>query len=122
MWVHRQQRATRGFLVLAMLLASLWTGGLAASTAGDGTHGLGTGRAQPGVQPAALPDRTLASRPAEQPGPQGRVPPLLGALAAALAAAHRLLAVWLRPRRTRGHLPARSCPLAARAPPLLQPA
>ena len=108
--------------MLAMLLAALWTGGLAASTAGNGTHGLGTGRAQPGVQPAALPDRTVASRPAEQPGPQGRVVQLLGALAAALAAAHRLLAVWLRPRRTRGHLPARSGPQAARAPPLLQPA
>jgi hypothetical protein len=122
MRIHRQQRATRGFLVLAVLLASLCTGGLVASTAGGGTHGLGTGRAQPGVQPAALPDRALASRPAEQPGQQGRVPPLLGALAAALAAAHRLLAVWLRPRRARGHLPARSSPLAARAPPLLQPA
>jgi hypothetical protein len=122
MRVHRQQRATRGFLVLAVLLASLWTGGLVASTAGDTTHGLGTGRAQPGVQPAALRDRTLAFRPAEQPGPQGRVLPLLGALAAALVAAHRLLALWLRPRLTRGHLLARSCTLAARAPPHLQPA
>jgi hypothetical protein len=122
MRVHRQQRATRGFLVLAVLLASLWTGGLVASAAGDSAHGLGTGRAQPGVQPAAMPDRTLAFRPAEQPGPQGRVVPLLGALAAALAAAHGLLAVWLRPRRSRGHLPARSRPPAARAPPHLQPA
>lgn len=122
MRVHRQQQATRGFLVLAVVLAALWTGGLVASTAGDTAHGLGAGQAQPGVQPAALRDRALASRPAEQPGPQGRVLPLLGALAAALAAAHRLLAVWLRPRLTRGHLLARSCPLAARAPPHLQPA
>jgi hypothetical protein len=123
MWVHRQQRATRGFLVLAVLLASLWTGGLVASAAaGDSAHGLGTGHPQPGVQPAALPDRALASRPAEQPAPQGRALPLLGALAAALAAAHRLLATWLRPRLTRGRSPARSSPLAARAPPPLQPA
>lgn len=122
MRVHRQQQATRGFLVLAVLLATLWTGGLVASTAADSAHGLGTGQAQPGVQPAALRDRALASRPAAQPGPQGRVLPLLGALAAALAAAHRLLAVWLRPRLTRGHLLARSGPLAARGPPHLQPA
>jgi hypothetical protein len=122
MSVHRQQRATRGFLVLAVLLASLWTGGLVVSAVGDSAHGLGAGHAQPGVQPAALRDRALASRPAEQPDPRGRVLPLLGALAAALAAAHRLLAVWLRPRPTHGHSLARSCPLAARAPPHLQPA
>jgi hypothetical protein len=121
MLMHRQ-RATRGFLVFAVLLVSLWTGGLVASTAGDTALGLGTGHAQPGVQPAALHDRALAFRPVEQPGPQGRVPPLLGMLAAALAAAHRLLAGWLRPRLTRGHSLARSCPLAARAPPHLQPA
>jgi hypothetical protein len=122
MRTRRQEWATRGFLVLAVLLASLWTGGLVGSAAGDTALGLGAGHAQPGVQPAAPRDRALAFRPAEQPGPQGRVLPLLGALAAALAAAHQLLALWLRPRRTRGHLPARSCPLAARAPPLLQPA
>jgi hypothetical protein len=123
MRMHRQQQATRGFLVLAVLLASLWTGGLLASTAaGDTALGLGTGHTQPGVQPAALRDRALAFRPAEQPGPQGRVLPLLGALAAALAAAHRLLAGWLGPRLTRGQSLAGSCPLAARAPPHLQPA
>jgi hypothetical protein len=122
MRMRRQQRATRCFLVLAVVLASLWMGGLVASTAGDTADRLGMGRAQPGVQPAALRDRALASRPAEQPGPQGRVVPLLGALAAALAAALRLLAVWLRPRLSHGHPLARSCPLAARAPPHLQPA
>ena len=108
--------------MLAVLLASLWAGGLFASTAGDTALGLAAGRAQPGIQPAALRDRALASRPVEQPNPQGRVAPLLGALAAALAAAHRLLAGWLRPRLTRGHALARSCPLAARAPPHLQSA
>jgi hypothetical protein len=123
MWRQRRQRATRGLLVLAVLLASLWTGGLVASTVGDATHGLASGRAQPGVQPAALPDRTLAFRPAERPGPQGRaVPLLLGALAAALLAAHRPLTARLRPCRTRGRSTARSAPPAARAPPHLQPA
>jgi hypothetical protein len=122
MRMHRQQPATRGFLVLAALLASLWTGGLVAPTAGDAADGLATGRAQPGIQPAALRDRALAVRPTEQPSPQGRVVPLLGALAAALVAAHRLLAGWLRPHRTRGHALVRSAPPAARAPPHLQPA
>ena len=121
MRVHRQQQATRGFLVLAVLLASLWTGGLVASTAGDSALGLGAGHTQPGVEPAALRDRALAFRPVEQPGPQGRVLPLLGVLAAALAA-HRLLAVWLRHRLTRGRSLDRSRTLAARAPPHLQPA
>ena len=122
MWTQRRQRATRGLLVLAVLLASLWSGGLVASTAGDATHGLASGRAQPGVQPAALRDRVLAFLPVERPGPQGRALPLLGALAAALLAAHRPLAAWLRPCQTRGPSPARSTPRAARAPPHLQPA
>jgi hypothetical protein len=123
MWTQRRQRATRGFLVVAVVLASLWTGGLVASAAADATLGLANDRAQPGFQPAALPDRTLAFRPVERPAPQGRaLPLLLGVLAAALAAAHRPLAAWLRPRRARGHSPARSAPPAARAPPHLQPA
>ncbi len=124
MRMHRQQQATRGLLVLAVLLASLWTGGLVASTAGDAADGLATSRAQPGIQPAALRDRALAVRqPVERPGPQGRlVPLLLGALAAVLAAAHRLLAGWLRPGLTHGRSLVRSSPPAARAPPHLQSA
>jgi len=123
MRMDRQQQATRVLLVLAVLLASLWTGGLVASTAGDAADGLATSRAQPGIQPAALRDRALALRqPVDPPGPQGPlVPLLLGALAAALAA-HRLLAGWLRPRLTRGRSLVRSSPLAARAPPHLQSA
>jgi hypothetical protein len=122
MRMDRQQPVARILLVLAVLLASLWVGGLFASAAGDTALGLAAGRAQPGIQPAALRDRALASRPVEQPNPQGRVAPLLGALAAALAAAHRLLAGWLRPCLARGRSPLRSRPLAARAPPHLQPA
>jgi hypothetical protein len=122
MRMHRQQQTRAVLLVLAVLLGSLWTGGLVAPTAGDATDGLATGRAQAGIQPAALRDRGLASRPVEHPGPQGRGVPLLGVLAAALAAAHRLLAGWLRSCLTRGRSPVRSCPLAARAPPHLQPA
>jgi len=123
MRMDRQQQATRVLLVLAVLLASLWTGGLVASTAGDAADQLATSRAQPGIQPAALPDRALALRPpVDRPGPQGRlVPLLLGALAAVLAAAHRL-AGWLGPCPTRGRSLVRSSPLAARAPPHLQSA
>jgi len=123
MRMDRQQQATRVLLVLAVLLASLWTGGLVASTAGDAADGLATSRAQPGIQPAALRDRALAlRRPVDRPGPQGRlVPLLLGALAAVLAA-RRLLAGWLRPCLTRGRSLVRSSPLAARAPPHLQSA
>jgi hypothetical protein len=122
MRMHRRQPTTRGFLVLAVLLASLCTGGLVASTAGDTAHGLAAGGAQPGVQPAAPRDRALAFRPVEQPGPQGRaVPLLLGALAG-LAAAMRPPAGQLRPCLARGRSLVRSCPPAARAPPHLQPA
>jgi len=123
MRMDRQQQATRVLLVLAVLLASLWTGGLVTSTAGDAAGGLATSRAQPGIQPAALRDRALAlRRPADRPGPQGPlVPLLLGAFAAALAA-HWLLAGWLRPGLTRGRSLVRSSPLAARAPPHLQSA
>ena len=122
MRMHRRQPTTRGFLVLAVLLASLCTGGLVASTAGDTAHGLATGRAQPGIQPAALLDRALAFRPVQQPAPQGRAAPLLLGALAALTAAHRLLAGWLRPGLARGRSLVRSCPPAARAPPHLQPA
>jgi hypothetical protein len=123
MRVNRQQQATRGFLVLAVLLASLWTGGLVASTTGDAADQLATSHAQAGIQPAALRDRALALRPpVERPGPQGRLLLLLGALAAALTASHRLAAGWLRPGLARDRTLVRSTPLAARAPPHLQSA
>jgi hypothetical protein len=123
MRMDRQQPVARILLVLAVLLASLWAGGLFASTAGGTALGLAAGRAQPGIQPAALRDRALAGRPVEQPNPQGRVAPLLlGALAGALAVAHRLLAGWLGRYPTRGRSLVRSSPPAARAPPHLQSA
>jgi hypothetical protein len=124
MRVNRQQQATRVFLVLAVLLGSLWTGGLVVSATGNAADQLATGRAQPGIQPAALRDRALTLRPpAERPGPQGRLAPLLlGALAAALVAAQGLLAGWLRPGLARGRSLVRSSPRAARAPPRLQSA
>jgi hypothetical protein len=122
MRMHRRQPATRGFLVAAVLLASLCMGGLVASTAGDTAQGLATGHAQPGFQPAALRDRPVVVRqPVERPGLQGRLVLLLGALAG-LVAAQRLLAGWLRPCLARGRWLVGSAPLAARAPPHLQPA
>jgi hypothetical protein len=50
------------------------------------------------------------------------VPLLLGALAAAVAAAHGVLGGWLRGGLARGGWLVRSLPLAARAPPHLQSA
>jgi hypothetical protein len=124
MRVNRQQQATRVFLVLAVLLGSLWTGGLVASATGDAADQLATSHAQAGIQPAAMRDRALALRPpVKRPSPQGRlVPLLLGALAAALVAAHGLRAGWLRPGVARGGSLVGSSPLAARAPPHLQSA
>ena len=124
MRVNRRQRATRVVLVLAVLFGSVWAGGLVASTTGDAAGQLATSGAHAGIQPAAMRDRALVLRPpVERPGPQGRLLPLLlGALAAALMAAHRLLAGWVRPGLARGRTLVRSSPLAARAPPHLQSA
>jgi hypothetical protein len=123
MRVNRQQRATKVLLVLAVLLGSLWTGGLVAATAGDPAE-LAANHSQLGIQPAALPDRLLVLRsPVEHSGPQGRlVPLLLGALAAALVAAHGLRAECRRAGVARGWSLVGSARLAARAPPHLQSA
>jgi hypothetical protein len=123
MRVNRRQQATRVLVVFAVLLGSLWAGGLVAAAAGNPAE-LAASHPQLGIQPAALRDRLLVVRPPmERPGPQGRlVPLLLGALAAALVAAHGLLARWLRPGLARGRWLVRSAPLAARAPPHLQSA
>lgn len=123
MRVNRQQQATRALVLLAVLLGSLWMGGLLAGAAGNPAE-LAANHPQAGIQPAALPDRLLVARPAaERPGLQGRlVPLLLGALAAALVAAHGLLSGWLRPGVARGWSLVGSTPLAARAPPHLQSA
>ena len=122
MRVNRRQQATRVLVALAVLLGSLWAGGLVAA-AGNPAE-LAAHHPQMGIQPAALRDRLLGARPpVERPGPQGRlVPLLLGALAAALVATHGLPAGWLRPGLARGRWLVRPAPLAARAPPHLQSA
>jgi hypothetical protein len=123
MRVNRQQQGTTVLVVLAVLLGSLWTGGLVAGAAGNPAE-LAANHPQAGIQPAALRDRPLVVRPpVERPGPQGRlVPLLLGALAAALVAAYGVLSGWLRPGLARGWSLVGSTPLAARAPPHLQSA
>jgi hypothetical protein len=123
MRVNRQQQGTRVFLVLAVVLASLWTGGLAASSAANPVDYLAPSRAQLGIQPAALRDSAPALRPAaERPGPRGHLVPLLATLAAAVAGACRWRAVAQRPGFACTGSRVCSTPLEARAPPHLQPA
>jgi hypothetical protein len=124
MGVNRRPPLTTAIVVLAVLLGSLWAGGLAVPAAGGPAGQLTTGASLPGIEPAALPDRTPALRPAvDRPGPDGRLLPLLpGLLAASLAVTYGVGA-----RRRRSSLaPARSLVLSAsrgpRAPPRLQPA
>jgi hypothetical protein len=121
---NRQQQGTKVFLALAVVLVSLWTGGLAVSSAGNPADYLAASRAQLGIQPAALRNPAPALRPAaERPGPRGRlVPLLLATLAAALAGACRWLAAAQRPGLARPGSRACSTPLEARAPPHLRPA
>ena len=122
MRVNRQQ-GTRIFLVVAVVLASLWMGGLAASSAANLADYLASSRAQLGIQPAALRDSAPALRPAaERPGPRGHLVPLLAALAAALAGACRWRAAAQRPGVAWSGSRVCSTPLEARAPPHLQPA
>jgi hypothetical protein len=123
MGVNRRPHLTTAIVVLAVL-GSLWAGGLAVPAAGGPAGQLTAGASLPGIEPAALPDRAPALRPAtERPGPVGRLLPLLlGLLAASLAVTQGVGA-----RRRRSSLaPARSLVLSAprgpRAPPRLQPA
>jgi hypothetical protein len=123
MRVNRQQQGTRVSLVLAIVLVSLWTGSLTAPSARTPADYLATSGSQPGLQPAALRDSAPALRPAaERTGPQGRLVPLLAALAAVLAGAYGRRAAARR--RGLAHAGSRvwSAPLEARAPPRLQPA
>ena len=122
MRVNRQQQGTRVFLVLAVVLVSLWTGSLTAPSAGNPADYLATSRSQPGIQPATFRDSVPALRPTtERPDPRGRVP-LLATLAAAVAGA----CWWRAAAQRRGPAGAgsRICstPRPARAPPHLQPA
>ena len=124
MWRRRQHTATRAFLVLAMVLASLWAGGLVSSAAGNSADRLAAGRSLPGVEPAAPPDRVPALRPPVQRLTQsGRLAPvLLGMLAAAFAAAYGVAAGRLRSGFAAGRSLVQRTQLAARAPPFLQSA
>jgi hypothetical protein len=124
MWAQRQQPATRVFLVLAMVLASLWAGGLALSAVGSSADQVAASRALRGVEPAALPDRVPAlDARAERPSQSGRLAPLLlGMQAAALAVLYGACAGRLRSGQARPWPLVQLSRLAARAPPLLQPA
>jgi hypothetical protein len=124
MRMQRQPSATRAFLVLAMVLASLWAGGLASSAAGDAADQLAASRALPGVEPAAPRDRVPALRPpVQRPAQSGRlVPVLLGILAAACAVASGVGAGRLRSGVARAGSLVQLAQGEARAPPFLQPA
>jgi hypothetical protein len=124
MRMQRQHSATRVFLVLAMVLASLWAGGLASSAAGRSADQLAASRAGPGVEAAAPRDRVPALRPpVQRPIQSGRlVPLLLGMLATALAVAYGVGAGRLRSGLARARSLVQLAQGAARAPPFLQPA
>jgi hypothetical protein len=124
MRMQRQPSATRAFLVVAMVLASLWAGGLASSAAGDAADQLAASRALPGVEPAAPRDRVPALRPpVQRPAQSGRlVPVLLGILAAACAVACGVGAGRLRSGVARAGSLVQLAQGEARAPPFLQPA
>ena len=124
MRIQRQHSATRAFLVLAMVLASLWAGGLASSAAGNAADQLASSGSLPGVEPAAPRDRVPALRPPDQrPSQSGRlVPVLLGMLAAALAVGYGVGAGRLRSGLAAGRSLVQRTQLEARAPPSLQSA
>jgi hypothetical protein len=120
--VNRQEQGTRVFLALAVVLVSLWTGGLAAPSAGNLADFLATSRSQPGIQPAALRDGAQPLRPAaKRPDPRGRLLPLLAILAAAVTGGCWR---WAGQRNGLARAGSQVCatPLQARAPPHLQPA
>jgi hypothetical protein len=124
MRTSRQRQATTVTVALAVLLGSLWAGGLDPSATGDPTAQLSVTRPMPGIEAAVLPDRAPALRPsAERPDPAGRLLPLLvGLLLAAFAATFGLAARWLRSEGAAVGSLAWSSHREARAPPHLQPA
>jgi hypothetical protein len=124
MGVNRQQRGATALVVLAVLLGSLWAGGLAQPAPGDPTGQLAASHPPAGIEPAVLRDRGPALRPsAGPPGPGGRLLPLLaGMLVAALGVAGMAGAGRPRPAPPRARSLVRAAPRGARAPPLLQPA
>jgi hypothetical protein len=124
MGVNRRPHLTTAIVVLAVLLGSLWAGGLAVPAAGRPAGQLTAGASLPGIEPAALPDRVPALRPsAERPDPGGRLLPLLlGLLAASLTAASGVPARRRRSGLARAWSPILRAHLEPRAPPFLQPA
>ena len=66
MRMQRQHSATRVFLVLAVVLASLGAGALASSGAGGAADQLAASRSRPGLESAAPRDRVPALRPPDQ--------------------------------------------------------
>jgi hypothetical protein len=124
MQMNRQRLSINAWFALALMLGSLWVGGLATTPAGDAPDYLAAKRAQQRMQSAALPDRVVSLRPApERSGWFGRlVRVLLAFLVSAYAAGYWRRAAGSRPGLTRARLWSRSAPLPARAPPWLQPA
>jgi hypothetical protein len=124
MRMQRQHSATRAFLVLVMVLASLWVGGLASSAAGNAADQLASSGSLQGVEPAAPRDRVPALRPSDQrPSQSGRlVPVLAGMLAAALTVGYGVGAGRLRSGLAAGRSLVQRTQLEARAPPSLQSA
>jgi hypothetical protein len=118
MQMNRQQLSIKAWFALALVLGSLWVGGLAAASASDPSDHL-TKAAQQRMQPAALPDPLVALRPApERSGWFGRlVRLLLAVLVAAHAAGYWRRAGGPRPGLTRAGSRICSAPLQARAPP-----
>jgi hypothetical protein len=124
MGVSRRPHLTTAIVVLAVLCGSLWAGGLAAPAAGGPAGQLTAGASLLGIEPAALPDRVPALRPApERPGPDGRLLPLLlGLLTASLAVTPGADARRRRSSLALARSLASSTPRGPRAPPRLQPA
>lgn len=124
MRIQQKHSATRVFLVLAVVLASLWAGGLASSVVENSTNHLTASRPLPGIDAAILRDRLPALRPSpERPDPGGRLLPLLlGLLAASLPAAYGVPARRRRSGPAPARSPVHSAPPGPRAPPRLQPA
>jgi hypothetical protein len=124
MRMQRRQSTIRAFLVLAMVLASLWAGGPAVSAGAKHTGQLADGASLPGIESAALPDRVPAVRPsAERSDPGGRVVSLLlGLVAVSLTVAFGVPARRRRSSLAPGRSLVQLTQLDARAPPSLQPA
>jgi hypothetical protein len=123
MWRRRQHTATRAFLVLAMVLASLWAGELVSSAAGNSADQLAASHSLPGVEPAAPPDRVPALRPPVQRSTQsGRLVPVLLGMLAAATVVHGVGAGRLRSGLAAARSLVRLTQLEARAPPALQSA